>query len=448
MTERPGAIPPSPPRDTGRPPAGGRARAALPLACVAALCVLAYLPAFDNGFISDDFIMLDWVEQWRSDFTFLFRISPDVFRIPTYVVLRAFLWAFGYHVPPLYAFVILVHIANCFLLYRFCRLRAGGGQAAALAALLFAASQDGQEAIMWLAAMTYALAGFFILAALVLWAKQRFVAAALVFLAGLFTSESVLVLLLLIPLSDAWEAGKLRWRARYLLLLPPLLIFAAVFFGTLPENYMVAERAYALGWHGGIVFARSMFRLAFPGVVFAVAVIWLAEHRVAFPALARGAAWSCITLLPFIFLTYQYHVPSRHAYVPAMGSALALAGLLAACGRRGLRHAVAAVLVIANISYIWLRKDAQFEERARPTTLLLEELKSRSPERIVIAGFPLNPWMAKAAARHVPGWDPRMIEVDAPEDSCPACPRLWWNPQRKEYEGDLSGRLRAPRRPR
>lgn len=448
MTTSPGAL--APPRGAGSPETAAprKAETALLIAVLGALSFLAYLPALDNGFISDDFIMLDWVEQWREDFFFLFRISPDIFRIPTYVVLRAFSHAFGYHAAPLYAFVILVHVANCFLLYQFCRLRTGGSQAAFLAALLFVALQDGQEAIMWIAAMTYALAGFSILAALVLWAKERCAAAATVFLAGLFTSESLLVLLLLIPLSDYWAAGRLRWRRRYLVLLLPPLVFAAVFWATLPANYMLAEHAYAPGWHGAPVLARSIFRLTFPGVVLAAAILWLAERRLALEALARGIAWSCITLLPFVFLTYQNHVPSRHAYVPAMGSAMAIAGLLAAGRNRGLRHALAAILVLANIAYIWLRKDAQFEERARPTTLLLEELRNRTPERIVVAGFPLNPWMAKAAARHVPGWDPTMIEVGVPEDSCSDCPKLWWNPQRQKYEGNLSGRLRPPRGPR
>ncbi len=414
-------------------------KTALFVTILAGLCVVTYLPALDNGFISDDYIMLDWVEQWRADVSYLFKLAPDVFRLTSYAVLRFFTWAFGYNAVILYAFLILVHFANCMLLFRLSRLLGGDFRKAAMAAVLFAVIQKAQEAIMWLAAMAYALGGFCVLAALVLWRKGHHWISSIFFLAGLFSTDSVLALLLLVPLADAWVSWRLRWRRQYLILLAPPLVFTIIFFATLPSNQMVQERLYAIGWHALIVFGKSVFRLAFPTLLAAIALLSLMEHRLLLREISRGVAWMCITLLPFIFVTYQSHVPSRHNYVPVMGLALALAKLFVASRSRQLVGAMIALVAVANISYIWIRKDSQFELRARPTTLLLEELRSRAPERILVADFPLNPWIAKMSARHVDGWEPWMIEIDSAADSCATCPRLQWNKRDERYDVILPG---------
>jgi len=409
---------------------------------LAALCVVTYLPALDNGFISDDYIMLDWVEQWRADVTYLFKLAPDVFRLTSYAVLRFFTWTFGYNAPILYAFLILVHFANCMLLFKLSRLLGGDFRKAAMAAVLFAVIQKPQEAIMWLAAMAYALGGFCVLLALVLWRKGRHGISSIFFLVGLFSTESALVLLLLVPLTDAWVSGRLRWRQQYLILLAPSLIFTATFFVTLPSNQMVQDRIYAFGWQALLVFGKSIFRLAFPTLLAAIVLLSLMEHRLLLRQISRGVAWMCIALLPFIFLTYQNHVPSRHNYVPVMGLVLALAGLFAASRSRRLAGAMIALFAVSNISYIWIRKDSQFELRARPTTLLLEELRRRPSEPILVVDFPLNPWMAKMSARHVDGWEPWMIETDAAAGSCSACPRFQWIERDQRYDVVLPGNRR------
>ena len=302
-----------------------------------------------------------------------------------------------------------------------------------MAASLFAVVQKAQEAIMWLAAMANCLGGFCVLISLILWRKGWHIATALVFLVGLFTTESLLFLMLLVPLTDAWVFGKFRWRPQYLFLVGPALVFLVVFLATLPTHHMVNQRLYAFGWHALLVFAKSSFRLAFPSLFIAGVVLSITERRLLLREVAWGVTWMCVTLLPFIFLTYQNQVPSRHNYVPVMGLALALSGLLATTRRRWLVRAFIAVFVVANVSYVWLRKDSQFELRARPTTLLLEELKNRPPERILVVDFPLNPWMAKMTARHAKGWEPHMIEVNAPTECCPFCPRFQWNEQGGEY---------------
>ena len=145
----------------------------------------------------------------------------------------------------------------------------------------------------------------------------------------------------------------------------------------------------------------------------------------------------CVTLLPFIFLTYQNHVPSRHNYVPVMGLALALAGLFAATRSRRLVGVFVTLIVVANVSYIWFQKDPQFRLRALPTTRLLEEFKRHPPRQILVVDFPLNTWIAKTVARHVKGWEPYMIEVNTQTESCSTCPRLLWSQRHGKYECDL-----------
>ena len=414
-------------------------REGLLVAALAVLCAVTYLPAVNNGFISDDFIMLEYVEQWRADFGFLFRIAPDVFRITSYVVLRIFMWAFGYSSAPLYAFVILVHFVNCVLLFRLCRLLSGDFRIAAAAALLFSVTQNAQEAVMWLAAMAYALGGFCILASLVFWQRGRYGASSIFFLVGLFSTESVLVLLLLVPLTDSWVSGHMRWRRQYLFLLAPPLVLAAVFVATLPSHHMVHEGLYAFGWHALVVFGRSLFRLVFPWVLSLILILGILERRLVLREVFPAIVWMCITLSPFVFLTYQAYVPSRHNYVPVMGLALALAGLLVGARSRRLAAVLMAMVMVANISYIWVRKDAQYEQRAAPTTKLLEELRRRRPERILVEDFPLNPWMARMCARHVPGWQPHLIQVNGPVDSCATCPAFRWVEAGGRYEIILPG---------
>ena len=169
---------------------------------MAVLCLAAYWPALDNGFISDDYVVLEWSKQWTEDPSFLIGISPDVFRITSYLAIVALKWAFGYQAAWFHGFAILVHFLNCLLVWKLVSLLAGSARTALVAAAFFAVVQNPQEAIMWLAAMGDALAALFVLAALVLWLKEKFLLGALAYTAALFSKESALVFLLLLPLTE------------------------------------------------------------------------------------------------------------------------------------------------------------------------------------------------------------------------------------------------------
>ena len=185
-------------------------------ALLAALCLFAYAPAINNGFISDDYLMLEWVRVWTQDFSYLFKIAPDVFRITSYAVLWMLERFFGHSPEFFYAFVILVHFVNSLLLWKVLRLVTRSPQVSSLAAIVFVVFQNPQEAVMWLAAMGDALAGLCVLGALLLWLRKHFVASALCYLVGLFSKESAIVFLFLLPLIEFSMTRQVRLRRQHL----------------------------------------------------------------------------------------------------------------------------------------------------------------------------------------------------------------------------------------
>jgi hypothetical protein len=401
---------------------------------LAALCLIAYGPALNNGFISDDYLMLEMVREWKQDFSYLFKIAPDVFRLTSYALLWALEGIFGYRPEYFYAFSISVHFINSILLGKVLRLVTRSPRVSALAAIIFAVFQNPQEAVMWLAAIGDALAGLCVLGALLSWLKKRFLISALCYFAGLFSKESAIVVLFLLPLIEVSMTRELRFRREHLYLLVPTLIFSAVFIYSVSGNYMVGDGVYAFGLQTLPVLAISLHKLMFPWLYAGVLAFVIAQRRWLPRETGMGLAWMAISLIPFVFLTYQNHVPSRHEYLASMGLAWSLSTLLANMTLEPLRIGFIVGFVSINIGYLWTVKDAQFERRAAPTTRLLEQLRAHRPASLLILDFPINQWMARMTARLVPGWRSDMIKVDEPPDGCPECPKLRWNRAREDFE--------------
>jgi len=91
------------------------------------------------------------------------------------------------------------------------------------------------------------------------------------------------------------------------------------------------------------------------------------------------------------------------------------------------------LFVLVNIGYIWLRKDAQFEKRAAPTSRLIEILRENHPQELIVIDFPGNTWIAKNTYRLVPGWEMNMISVNTPSAACPGCLKFRWDPRTNQY---------------
>lgn len=403
-------------------------------AMLATLCFIAYLPALNNGFISDDYVILERLRALKENFWYLFSIPPDNFRSTTYMFFGLLVTAFGYHSGFFYACTILVHFGNSVLLGKLIHLLTGRSRTAILAATLFAAFQNPQEAVMWLAGMSDALLAFGVLGALILQLKGRYLLGALAYSAALFSKESAPILLPLLFLCEYSTAGKVTFRRRYWYLIILSLVFSILFIYLMSRNVMLTHGLYAFRADAFLVLGRSFHRLVFPWLYLATLVFVLHVRRSPPPALGIALAWMAITLLPYIFLTYQNHVPSRHEYLASMGLAWALAVLLDNMNGARLRQTFVIAFTFVNIAYIWLVKDAQFERRAAPTSQLLEHLRTNPPGRLLITDFPLNPWIAKTTARLAPGWQPEMLAVDESVEPCKDCRKLRWNSKTEKYE--------------
>ena len=396
------------------------------LAIVAA-AIVAYAPAVNNGFIADDYMILRRIDLMKSDPFYLLAVVPENFRLTSYAVFAALRSLFSYSYAFYYALNILLHAANCLLLYSIVQELTGDSRLSPVSALLFAVFQAPQEAVMWLAAMNETLLGLFTFLTLLLWLRGRYRWAAVSFLGALFSKESAVIILFLVPLIDVLGRRGLRWR-QYAVLLAPTLVFGSLFLLTLGGNFQVGNGTYLPGPHAALVLFKSLHRLLWPWAYVCVVALLLMKRTI--PGWRGAAAWSAlilVTLLPYIFVTYTDNIPSRQVYL----ASAAFLPLLAA----GLLHAgpklfVPAFLVF-NVGYMWAVKDRQMMERAAPTTELIQELKHREPGPVRVSRFPYPiAIIAKAAAVTVPGWQWHEVDLG---DSCTRCLVLEWNRETGKY---------------
>lgn len=420
-------------KETNRPFGGVFSENTLAIALLlGGLSFLVYGPAFSNGFYSDDYVILQRAAELPENPFSLFRIPPECFRTTSYLVFGLLKWAFGYHSSFFYAFAILLHWLNGFLLFKLLSVITKAQSVPVMASVLFVTFQGPSEATMWLTAMHESLLGISLLSCLLLWRNEKYAWCSLVYLAALFTKESAVILLVLIPFVDIWVEKRFRFRVQYLYLIPPTLCFLAVFFYTISENSFLRSGIYRAGTQAVVVFWSSLHHLFFPWLYLAIAILLTVQKARRNLDFLWGIAWMAIALLPYLFLTYQNHVPSRQEHLASMGLAAALALLIESLRGSYLRPAFVLLFIIGNIGYFWSVKVPQYQRRAAPSARLIEQLRFRQPGPLIILNYPENIWIAKQATRLVSGWRPDMIS-DNP-DSCKDCPKLRWNAKSGQYE--------------
>jgi hypothetical protein len=377
--------------------------------------VLAYASAINNGFIADDFVILARLDVLKTDPLYLLRIAPENFRATSYIVFGALKAAFGADYQVFYAFNILLHGVNVLLLRRLVRAITNDQRLALLSAALFAVFQAPQEAVTWLAAK-YG------------WALAAYTAA-------LFSKESAPVLLMIIPCLEI-ERGKPAFSRPFFRFLLPTAVFAGIFLYTLRANFMVGHGTYALSGHAVWVWLNSLHRLVWPWGYLLIPMLWMVNGKWPKPAtIARAVAWIAALLVPYVFVTYTNAIPSRQLYLASAGFATLMAAGILKLKSRSLQTAFIASFVVFNVGYLWVRKDAQIEERAAPTTALIEELKKHPPQRALIVNFAYPyPEVAKAATRFAPGWQADDIQVNLAPEACRGCLVLTWNAVDRRYE--------------
>ena len=118
------------------------------------LPVIAYAPALNNGFIADDYVILQRIDLMKVQPLYLFRVPPENFRIVSYAVFGFLKSLAGYDARFFYAVSIAIHVANVALFWRFLAFVLKDEFVSRTAAVLFAVFQAPQEAVMWLAATT------------------------------------------------------------------------------------------------------------------------------------------------------------------------------------------------------------------------------------------------------------------------------------------------------
>jgi hypothetical protein len=119
-----------------------------------------------------------------------------------------------------------------------------------------------------------------------------------------------------------------------------------------------------------------------------------------------GAFWAGLSLLPYCFLTYMPHVPSRHIYLASAGLALIAGAALAELHKKRMLFAVAvAAILIHNTGYIWVKKRQQFLERTAPTERLIAIAREKGAP-LNIGCFPYGPEVAERAVQILLNWKP------------------------------------------
>jgi hypothetical protein len=404
----------------------------LAFCCLAA--ALAYLPIVNNGFIADDYAILKRVEFLKTQPTYLLQEPPENFRSVSYVVFGALKSLAGYQAWPFYLFNIGLHLANIVLLWSLLRLVVGDQTTIRLSVLLFAVFQAPQEAIMWLAAMNETTLAFFAFLTLILWLRKEYVWATLAYTVALFSKESAVIIPVLAVLLDLCKEKQIHWR-RYLLLAIPSGGFLAIFLITVSENFMLSTRSYVLGPQAVLVLGITLHRLLWPWFYIIIAAVWLKMRRwPSWSSVGVCLGFVIVTMLPYMFIAYQTSLPSRQLYLASAALMTMFGMLLANLRGTSLMNVVIAAFLIFNIGYLWFRKDAQFEERAAPTTQLLNALRQHRPQRTIIKNFayPL-PKIASSAALAVPGWNSGFVSTTDEGVDCAKCLRLEWDAQARRY---------------
>ena len=387
------------------------------LLLLALLAVLAYVPSLTIPLLEDDYPNLWQSLNYGSPAGLSALFHDPIFRLRATSYWAMFLlWQVSKVAPFLYhAVSMALHIADTWLLYWVCaawpRMRA----AAFWAAAFFAVQEGHQEAVMWFSAINELFLFLFGMAALLCWMKLQEqergwglqIAGVLLFALAVLSKESAVVFLPLFLLA----APTANW-PRTVARLVPYLMMAGLAVASISST-----RAYSFRFSDGSFSLRAPFWITWPHSYFRLVWVWgllaggavLAARKQDLRRAALAAlAWMGIALAPYSFLTYSTEIPSRQTYLASAGLAM-LFGLAVAHwsiewpGRRKVLAAVVALAMAQNIGFLWIKKRAQFLERAAPTDQLIA-LARRTQGPIWVRCFPRTAYIATEAVRLATGY--------------------------------------------
>jgi hypothetical protein len=374
----------------------------LTLALLALLAVLAYAPMLTIPLLEDDYPNLWQSQQLGSPADALALLHNPVFRLrATSFWAMYLLWQVGKLVPRVYHLAsLLLHIANTWLVYGICLAWPRMRGAAVWAAGFFAIAEGHQEAVMWFSAINELLQFLFGMGALWCWIRggswRLQLAGVGLFALALVSKESAVVMLPLLVLAG----GRGEWRRTAVRLVPYVVLAAvavAAVMASRGTSFRFSDGSFSLHAPFWITWPRNYFRVLWIWGLAAAGAILPVRDRVLRGSAMVALAWIGIALVPYSFLTYSTQIPSRQTYLASVGLAM-LFGLAMAHwqARRGLVAAVAVVVLLHNVGYLWTKKRSQFLERAAPTEQLIEVAR-RTPGPIWVRCFPRNRFIAEEA---------------------------------------------------
>jgi hypothetical protein len=402
-------------KGAARSPGFSAGHATLVFLCVTCLSLLAYAPTLDLPFISDDYIQIQLARDFGPVSGWAALAQDPLYRC------RATSLALTYWIDSTFGFnpyyynlaSLILHILNSLLVLALGFWRPVGWRVAALAACFFAVSQRHSEAVIWFAAVPELLVFFFGMASFLCWVAwiqsskpaRAFLGGAFVlYLLALLSKESAVAVVPLCALAVLLHPGrplKRLWGTA------PFAVVAAGYFALAfmarQTHLHFNDGTFSLSAPVLEVLIRSIGGLMW---VWGFAAIWILATKAARPwrhVLYVGGPWIVIALLPYSFLTYMPRVPSRHTYLASAGAALIVAAGLLALRRRAAEWkrpwivpATAAVIVLHQCGILWIRKQYQYEQRAKPTEELVR-VAGNTNGTIYANCFPYSPLVGQLA---------------------------------------------------
>ncbi|MBI2820366.1 MAG: hypothetical protein HYX73_10335 [Acidobacteria bacterium] len=253
------------------------------------------------------------------------------------------------------------HVVNTWLVYALGSWKVIRWQVSAVAAGFFAICEAHQEAIMWYSASNELLLFFFAVLTVLFWVwflqdSRKFywyLASLSCFLLALFSKESAVVVvpLLLLPLLSF----PIEYR-RLLLLIPFVALAlgdAGLIFASRADSFRFTDGSFSLHAPFWVTLPMSLARLLWPWGLLALVAVLLCRVKEYGRLQLISALWMGIALLPYSFLSYMLHVPSRQTYLASLGLAWIVGtGFLALRTTVGPSHRMA-VLAVACIIIIY-----------------------------------------------------------------------------------------------
>lgn len=359
------------------------------MAALGALCCFAYLPLLRLPLIEDDYPSLAQAQILGAPGRVTGLLFHSAFQArATSVWSMYLLWNSVGLTPWVYhAASLALHILNTWLLYAILRRWTGTQGAAFWAAAFFAVAEGHQEAVMWFTAINELWMFLFGAAALLCWMKGRR-AGILFFALALLSKESAVIFLPLFLLAAPVRDWR-RW-APYAAL--AALMTASIFLG---RSFRFSDGSFSLHAPFWITWPRGAGRVLWIWGWLAAAVIWFRGDGKTRRLALSAILWIAIALLPYSFLTYSTEIPSRQTYLASAGLAMVVGLALTQFDRRAVA-VIAAVVLIHNVGYLWVKKRPQFLERAAPTEQLIA-LARTAQGPIWVKCFPRVPWIAEEA---------------------------------------------------